>query len=51
MGFSHENFLLQCGWASVNEHGMSVQGFPKCARYRKQAPLKPFLSMHAFVQP
>lgn len=45
VGISHEYFLLQPGQASENEQGMSVQGSPKSSHCRKQAPLKPFLSV------
>lgn len=44
VGTSHKHFVLQPGQAGEIEQGMSVFGSPKSALYRKQAPLKPFLS-------
>lgn len=45
MGISQEHFLLQPGQAGENEQDVSVQGSLKSAHCRKQAPLKPFLSV------
>lgn len=45
VGTSHKHFVLQPGQAGEIEQGMSLFGCPKSSLCRKQAPLKPFLSV------